>query len=58
VLANVKAPSAWQQAIKQRRPTNVAVVAQAAKTARIIWAVSAKEQAYEGHHKSIRPAMA
>lgn len=58
VLANVKEPSAWQQAIKQRRPANVAVVAQAAKTARIIWAVSAKEQAYEGHHKSIRPAMA
>ena len=58
LLAHVKEPSAWQQAIKQRRPANVAVVAQAAKSARIIWAVSAKEQAYEGHHKSVRPVMA
>jgi transposase len=53
-----KEPSPWLVAIKQRRPTNVAIVAQAAKTARMIWAVTAKEQEYERGHKSVRPAMA
>jgi transposase len=58
VLCRAKEPSPWLVAIKERRPTNVAVVAQAAKMARTIWAVTAKEQAYQRGHISIRPAMA
>jgi transposase len=58
VLTRAKEPSEWLTAIKSRRPTNVAIVAQAAKTARIIWALSAKEQTFERGHKSVRPVMA
>ena len=58
VLTRAKEPSDWLTAIKGRRPTNVAITAQAAKTARIIWALSAKEQAYVRGHKSVRPVMA
>lgn len=50
-----KAPSAWQSQLLERRHKNVVIVAQAAKTARIIWAVTAKAQAYEGGHQSSRP---
>jgi len=50
-----KAPSAWQSELSQRRHKNVVIVAQAAKTARIIWAVTAKGQAYEEGHQSSRP---
>lgn len=51
-----KEPSAWQSELQKRRHKNVAIVAQAAKTARIIWAVTAKEQAYLGGYRSSRPA--
>ncbi len=37
------------------RHKNVAVVAQAAKIARTIWAVLAKDQDYQANHKSVRP---
>ena len=40
---------------KQRRPANVVIVAQAAKMARTIWAVTAKEQDYQRGFKSVRP---
>lgn len=50
VLYRTKEKSAWLQQLLQRRPTNVVVVAQAAKTARIIWAVTAKKCAYDPTH--------
>ena len=50
-----KTPSAWQSQLLERRHKNVAIVAQAAKTARIIWAVTAKGQAYQGGYQSRRP---
>ena len=55
VLSRAKEPSPWLVAIKERRPTNVAVVAQAAKMARTIWAVTAKEQEFQRGFKSVRP---
>ena len=57
-LCRAKEPSGWLLALKERRPTNVAIVAQAAKMARTIWAVTAKEQEYQRGHQSVRPAMA
>ena len=58
VLARVKAPSPWLQGLQQRRPTNVVIVAQAAKTARLIWALTAKEQDYQRGYQSVRPQAA
>ena len=55
VLTHTKQPGAWLQAIKSRRPVNVVIVAQAAKTARTIWALAAKEQDYQRNHHSVRP---
>lgn len=40
--------SAWITGLLARRPVRVALVAQAAKTARIIWALLAKDQEYRG----------
>jgi transposase len=39
--------SAWQRAIMARRPMKVAVLAQAAKTARIAWAIPVSGQIYQ-----------
>lgn len=58
VLTNVKEPGAWLEGLKTRRPTNVVVVAQAAKMARTIWAVAAKGQDYQKGYQSIRPVEA
>ena len=55
VLARVKVPSPWLQGLQQRRPSNVVIVAQAAKTARLIWALTAKEQDYQRGYHSVRP---
>jgi hypothetical protein len=44
--------------IKSRRPSNVVFVAQAAKMARTIWAITAKVQDYDRDFKSIRPQAA
>lgn len=55
VLFHSKQPTAWLQNIQQRRPANVVIVAQAAKMARAIWAVTAKEQDYQHGHQSQRP---
>lgn len=57
VLAHSKEPSAWLTKLKERRPANVVIVAQAAKTARMIWALSAKEQDYQRGYVSQRPEM-
>lgn len=58
VLTHAKEPSAWLEGIKQRRPANVVIVAQAAKTARTIWAVTAKQQDYQRGFQSVRPQAA
>lgn len=50
-----RASDAWLYKLKQRRPANVAVVAQAAKTARMIWALTAKQQDYQANFRSVRP---
>jgi transposase len=58
VLCHSKQPSMWLEGIKSRRPANVVIVAQAAKTARTIWAVTAKQQDYQRGHQSVRPQAA
>jgi len=58
VLMHAKAPEPWLEQIKTRRPANVVIVAQAAKTARAIWAVVAKQQEYQRGYQSVRPQAA
>lgn len=58
VIAHAKEPGPWLAQIKDRRPSNVVFVAQAAKMARTIWAVTAKEQDYQTDFKSVRPQVA
>lgn len=58
VLAHAKDPGAWLEQIKQRRPANVVIVAQAAKMARTIWAVTAKQQDFQRGFQSVRPQAA
>jgi transposase len=58
VIAHAKEPAPWLQGIKDRRPSNVVFVAQAAKMARTIWAITAKAQDYDRGFKSIRPQAA
>ena len=58
VLAHAKTPGPWLEAIQARRPANVVCVAQAAKVARTIWAITAKQQEYQGAYKSVRPQAA
>jgi transposase len=58
VLSRAKEPGLWLEQIKQRRPSNVVIVAQAAKMARTIWAVTAKDQDYQRGFKSVRPIAA
>ena len=55
VLSHAKEPGPWLEQIKARRPANVVIVAQAAKMARAIWAVTAKEQSYQKGFQSTRP---
>jgi transposase len=55
VLASTKQPEPWLEALKSRRPSNVAIVAQAAKMARTIWAVTAKQADYQRGYQSTRP---
>ena len=58
VLEHAKEPGPWLEQIKARRPANVVIVAQAAKMARTIWAVTAKDQDYQRGFKSVRPLAA
>ena len=55
VLTHARQPGPWLEGIKARRPANVVIVAQAAKMARTIWAVTAKQQDYQRGHQSLRP---
>lgn len=55
VCHHAKEGGAWLDGLKQRRPANVVCVAQAAKMARTIWALTAKEQDYQRGHRSVRP---
>lgn len=55
VLSHAKEPGPWLEQLKGRRPANVVIVAQAAKMARTIWAVVAKQQAYQRDHRSVKP---
>ncbi len=54
VLAHAKEPGPWLEQIRQRRPANVVIVAQAAKMARTIWALAAKQQDYQRGFHSVR----
>ena len=47
VFTNSKAPPAWARRVAERRPANVATVALANKTARIIWALLAHDRTYQ-----------
>ncbi len=52
VLLQSKAPSTWLANLAQRRPTNVAVVAQANKTARTLWALLVHERTWDADYVS------
>lgn len=58
VLAHAKQPGPWLEALKSRRPANVVIVAQAAKMARTIWAVTAKQADYQRGYQGVRPNVA
>jgi len=58
VLTHSKDPGSWLENLRSRRPANVAIVAQAAKMARTIWALTAKEQDYQRGYQSVRPQAA
>ena len=58
VLSHAKEPGPWLEQLKGRRPANVVIVAQAAKMARTIWAVTAKDQDYQRGFQSVRPQAA
>lgn len=58
VLTHAKQPGPWLEELKARRPTNVVIVAQAAKMARTIWAVTAKGQDFQRGYRSVRPQAA
>jgi transposase len=55
VVTHVKTPGPWIEQMKQRRPKNVVVVAQANKMARTIWAVLAHGRPYQREYVSVRP---
>ena len=58
VLTHAKEPGPWLEQLKARRPANVVIVAQAAKMARAIWAVTAKQEDYQRGHCSVKPKAA
>ena len=49
VFTNGKAPPEWALRLAERRPSNVATVALASKTARTIWALLAHDRAYHAN---------
>ncbi|CAB3774755.1 IS110 family transposase ISPfa1 [Paraburkholderia humisilvae] len=55
VLFHAKEPGAWLDQIRKRRPMNVAIVAQANKMARTIWAILAHNRPYEKSYVSTKP---
>jgi transposase len=58
VLTHAKEPGPWLEQLKARRPANVVIVAQAAKMARAIWAVTAKQEDYQRGYCSVKPQAA
>ena len=56
VLYRSKGKDPWLDQMAARRPFNVAVVAQAAKTARRIWAITMRQEPYDAVHGQIAPA--
>jgi len=58
VLRHAKQPGPWLEQLKARRPANVVIVAQAAKMARTVWAVTAKQQEYQRGYRSGGPQAA
>ena len=48
--------SRWVLALKERAGWRKAVVALAYKNARILWAVMTREQPFDRHHVSVKPA--
>ena len=46
-MFNAKDKSAWSEALLQRRPANVAIVAMANKMARTAWAILAHDREYQ-----------
>ncbi|ACA92072.1 MULTISPECIES: IS110 family transposase [Burkholderia cepacia complex] len=55
VLCLAKEPGLWAEGIKKRRPLNVAVVAQANRMARTIWAILAHDRQYDKDYVSVKP---
>lgn len=55
VLFHAKELGAWFEQIRKRRPMNVAIVAQANKMARTIWAILAHDRPYEKGYPSVKP---
>ena len=52
VFTNSKAPPEWALRLAERRPSNVATVALASKTARTIWALLAHDRTYQANFVS------
>jgi transposase len=55
-MFKAKDKGAWSEALLQRRPTNVAIVALANKMARTAWAILAHGREYQKGYVSQRPA--
>ncbi|MBN3830194.1 IS110 family transposase [Burkholderia sp. Ac-20384] len=55
VLCLTKEPGPWAEGIRKRRPLNVAIVAQANRIARTIWAILAHDRPYEKGYVSVKP---
>lgn len=56
VTFKAKDKGAWSEALLQRRPTNVAIVAMANKMARTAWAILAHDREYQKGYVSTLPA--
>jgi transposase len=58
VLTHAEEPGPWLEQIKARRPVNVVIVAQAAKMARAIWALTAQQEDCQRGYWSVKPQTA
>lgn len=56
VMFKAKEKGAWSEALLQRRPANVAIVALANKMARTAWAILAHDREYQKGYVSVVPA--
>ncbi|CAB3775363.1 IS110 family transposase IS884 [Paraburkholderia humisilvae] len=55
VLFHSKEPRPWIEQLKKRRPLNVAIMAQANRMARMIWAILAHDRPYDKGYASVKP---